>query len=111
MRNNLPYPSSTFDPAQRRSILDNLNAAAPKGPEREIPAVVAVLKERLEALNSAARHLRERLAPVTSEPTPDSGDSPAAISKTSLGAELEVAIAWANELGEVLQDIHNRLEL
>lgn len=84
---------------------------APPPPEREIPAVISILKERLGSLSQTARHLRERLVPALSQSNPEPSVE-GMIGRTSpLAEELEVAISLANDVMSVLTDIHHRLEL
>jgi len=89
----------------------NSGAVPAPPPEREIPAVISILKERLGSLSQTARHLRERLAPALALSDPEA-TLEEAIGRTSpLGADLEVAISLADDVSSVLTDIHHRLEL
>lgn len=83
----------------------------PAPPDREIPAVISLLKDRLDNINNMARHLRERLAPTMSTSDPQISGVSSAIRQSPLAQDIETAIAMANDITEVLTDIHDRLEV
>jgi hypothetical protein len=112
MKSNSVGVNNNPAPASRAELRDPRigHGLQPPPPEREIPAVVTLLKERLENLHKTAAHLRERLGPMLTEPSPSAGEG-SMIRMTPLGADIEAAISLANDIQQVLSDIHNRLEL
>jgi hypothetical protein len=80
-------------------------------PLREIPAVVTLIRERLDNLQETATHLRQRLAPALTTPPPSGalpGNTPRV---TQLGGDIEAAIETAKAVGDILADILDRLEI
>ncbi len=99
------------EPDPARSLAGRGNAGAANAPEREIPAVISLLKDRLNNIDNMARSLRERLAPAMSSSNPEIL-SPGANPRISpLAQDIELAIAQANDITEVLTDILDRLEV
>lgn len=109
--NDNPGSIGRFDPAGRREFPFNGAQAKPNAPEREIPAVISTLKERLEHLLKTSEHLRDRISPALTE-QPKNGEAFAgAIMQTQIGAELQGAVQLANGVSTVLADILDRLQL
>jgi hypothetical protein len=107
-RANAAAPPKRPDPALQPGRAASFD---PPPPEREIPAVVNTMRERLELLLRTADHLRDRLGPTlrVSDPSPSGLCEP--VSMTELGSEIQLSIRLANDVANILDDIHSRLEL
>ena len=105
-----------FDPGARLQpghpeFLSRSAQAPPKAPEREIPAVISLLKERLEHLLKTSEHLRDRVSPALAE-QPKKGELiGGAAMQTVIGSELQGAAQLASSVAHVLADILDRLQL
>lgn len=80
-------------------------------PEREIPAVIETLRERLDSLLKHAFTLRERLLPVCTPSNPEGKVGAPLIRQSQIGAQIGEAVEMASQISTVLADIQERLEL
>jgi hypothetical protein len=88
------------------------NKSAPGAPEREIPAVIQTLKDRLEHLLKTSEHLRERLGPaLCAHPESNATELAGGCAITHIGSELQFAVQLANNVASVLADTIDRLQL
>jgi hypothetical protein len=101
------FDAGQFDPAGRFPR----GNAQDKPPEREIPAVIHILKERLEHLLKTSEVLRERLGPALTEQPPRGGAIASPSPLTRIGAELSEAVTLAHGVTGVLADILERLQI
>jgi hypothetical protein len=107
-------------PAKLTARASNLNRASQPAnagrppdhpPQREIPAVVTLIRERLDNLHGTAMLLRERLGPALT-PTPPTGSLSSSTPRaTQIGGDLESAIDTSIAVANVLSDILDRLEI
>jgi hypothetical protein len=101
-----------FDPAGRREFPFANAQATPNAPERDIPAVITTLKERLEHVLKTSEHLRGRISPALSAATDQAAKGISTpVAQSALGEELQGALFLAHGVGAVLADILDRLQI
>jgi hypothetical protein len=108
-----PFPGGGFG-----TTIEALRAcqnAPDNSPEREIPAGLARVRASLEHLLQTAEHLRERLLPALDDQPNICGagldPKAAAIKRTLIGRELFTDDVIAIDVGHILRDILDRLEV